>query len=404
MRVAIVTGTFPQASEFFVLQHVRSLLDADIDVEVFAWPAAASAVTHRLYRGEVARRHFHRAPATMSRRSSARFFADKLIHAGGLRVARHFLRQLRVQRRLVVRPTLQLAQLLSRPPFDIVHAHFGDWGKLCATLPRSTHLVTTFHGYDVNVAPRQQGRDIYRRLFRRGQAFTVNSQFLLERVVALGCPRDRLHHIPMGVDTRSIPFRFTPRQSGQPLRLLTVARLVPVKGLESAIRAVAALHRRGVNLRYRIIGAGPLYQQLADLVEQLQLGGIVQLHGGKPHAQVRAAYRCAHLFLLPSVATARGDEEAQGVVVQEAQASGLPVVVSDSGGIREGMLPGGSGVVFRAGDPTALAAAIQRLLNRDDEWPAMAAAGRKLVEERFDTRLLARRTIKLYRTLVTPCR
>jgi glycosyltransferase involved in cell wall biosynthesis len=61
----------------------------------------------------------------------------------------------------------------------------------------------------------------------------------------------------------------------------------------------------------------------------------------------------------------------------------LPVVVSDIGGISEGMSPGQSGVVFQAGNPEALRAALRTILDRSDEWAAMSIAGRALVEDRY---------------------
>src|SRR5690606_36737067 len=101
-------------------------------------------------------------------------------------------------------------------------------------------------------------------------------------------------------------------------------------------------------------------------------------------------------FVLPSVRSKRGDEETQGLVVQEAQANGLPVVVSDVGGIREGIAENESGLVFRAGDVDHSAKVLRGLIQRKDQWPEMGRAGRRLVEERYASDVLVRRLLACY--------
>jgi len=88
------------------------------------------------------------------------------------------------------------------------------------------------------------------------------------------------------------------------------------------------------------------------------------------------------------------------LVLMEAQAVGLPVVTTDVGGIREIVEDGVSGFVVPPGDPAALAAALGRLLDRPETWRAMGQAGRRLMEERYDVRVLNRRLVEIYRSLL----
>jgi colanic acid/amylovoran biosynthesis glycosyltransferase len=401
MRVAVVVFQFPVLSEVFILQQVTGLLDLGVDVEIFADRPPRGGVVHELYRA------YDLASRTYYRRDIPRSSLGRWIRLGRSAMKADVTRLPAVAETLwrstVLRatpslvPALKLIDLFRRPPFDVVHAHFGDSGRLCAALPESTvRLITTFHGFDANVTPRLEGPDIYRELFSRGDAFTVNSRFLERRLVSLGCPLDRLTLLPMGVDIDKVTF--TPRRlaAGAPVELLTVGRLVPAKGIAYAIRAVAELVARGVAVRYRVVGGGEDLPALNALIRELSVADHVALVGPKPHEEVRALYATAHVFVLPSTRTERGDEEAQGLVVQEAQAAGLPVIVTDIGGVAEGIVPDASGIVCRAADASALAGAIERLIARADEWPAMGLAGRTLVETKFSLPRLNRELLDLY--------
>src|SRR5690606_1422353 len=148
------------------------------------------------------------------------------------------------------------------------------------------------------------------------------------------------------------------------------------KGFDCSIRAVRRLLDAGLDLEYEIVGAGEERAALDSLIRELALSGRVRLLGAKRDHEVSQLYQRAHLFVLPSVRSPRGDEETQGLVVQEAQANGLPVVVSDVGGIREGIAENESGLVFRAGDVDHLAKVLRGLIQRKDQWPEMGRAGR----------------------------
>jgi colanic acid/amylovoran biosynthesis glycosyltransferase len=415
MRIALVVGRFPVLSEVFVLQQVTGLLALGADVQIFAGRPPPGEATHELYRAHdlASRTHyFEDPPAGTLRRASA--LAARAASAGRARlplIARTLARSVARGKGASLAPVLRLMGLLSRAPFDVVHAHFGDSGRLCAALPASAAKpVTTFHGYDANVAPRIEGegegegegkdRPIYRALFSRGDAFTANSRFLRERLVTLGCPADRITILPMGVNLAEWPFSPRSLRPGQPVELLTVGRLVPAKGIGYAIRAVAELQSRGVAVRYRVVGGGEERDALAELIRELGVSGRVELLGPRPHEEVRALYATAHVFVLPSIPTPRGDAEAQGLVVAEAQAAGMPVVVTDTGGVAEGILPDVTGVVCRAADARALAGAIQRILARRDAWPSMGRAGRALVEAKFDLARQNRALFELYESLV----
>ena len=130
--------------------------------------------------------------------------------------------------------------------FDVIHCHFGPNGNRALWLRElgviDGPIMTSFHGYDLNRLPRTQP-DMYKDLFREGELFSVGSEFMRRRVVALGAPEERTIIVPCGVNYAAFMPRSESEQASavadQPFRLLTVARLVAVKGIRYALEAVA---------------------------------------------------------------------------------------------------------------------------------------------------------------------
>jgi colanic acid/amylovoran biosynthesis glycosyltransferase len=244
---------------------------------------------------------------------------------------------------------------------------------------------------------------MYRRLFATADAVTVNSEFTRGRVVALGCPEDKLHRLPVGLDLRAFPFRERSRRDDEPARLLTVARLVEIKGHEEMLRCIARLREVHPGLRYDIVGEGPLRPKLERLITELRLHHTVTLHGARGSRFVRRLLRDAHLAVLASVSI-EGDAEGQGLFLQEAQACGLPVVATRHGALPEGLQEGRSGFLVPERNVDALTDRLNHLLTHPELWPVMGRAGRLFVEERYDITKLNAQLVELYRAARTSYR
>ncbi|MFT3686255.1 MAG: glycosyltransferase family 4 protein [Phycisphaerales bacterium] len=163
------------------------------------------------------------------------------------------------------------------------------------------------------------------------------------------------------------------------VRLVTVARLVPVKGLEHAIDAIGKLpHGVRSKVRYEIVGDGELRALLQERIARAGLTETVTLRGALPPDGVRDALRGADVFVFPSV------NEGLGIAAIEAMACGLPVVGSRVGGIPEVVAEGQTGLLVPGCDSVAFADAIAQLVENAGERKAMGAAGRARACEVFD--------------------
>lgn len=405
MNIAFVVTHFPALSETFVLNQITGLLERGHKVDIYADRPRKDSSVH----ADVER--FHLLDKT---RYGPRLPSNPLARAAQacVLVARHFgsaprqvagaLNLFRYGEQAGSLKLLHRAVpfLPRRPAYDIIHAHFGPNGIKAQALRDigavSGKLITTFHGYDVTVRIRGADRNMYSRLFAKGDWFTWNSRFTAERLLSLGCPVERLTQLAMGVDTRAfVPPERRPARSGG-VSLLTIARLVEFKGIEYALRAVARLVPRHPDLKYRVIGDGPLRSSLENLRRELGIEANVEFLGARPQEEVITAYGQADLFVLPSVVGSDSGTETQGVVLIEAQAMGLPVVASRVGGIPDSLADGLSGVLVPAGDPEALARKLAELIERRESWEAMGRAGRSFVEEHFNLDRLNDKLVRLY--------
>jgi colanic acid/amylovoran biosynthesis glycosyltransferase len=100
--------------------------------------------------------------------------------------------------------------------------------------------------------------------------------------------------------------------------------------------------------------------------------------------QVKAFYNRAHVFLLPSVTAANGDTEGQGLVLQEAQAIGIPIIATLHNGFPDSVIDGVTGFLVPEKDPVALFEKLLLLAKDEGLAITMGKAGRAFVEENFD--------------------
>jgi glycosyltransferase involved in cell wall biosynthesis len=168
----------------------------------------------------------------------------------------------------------------------------------------------------------------------------------------------------------------------RPVRLLGVARLVPKKGIEVLLEALALLPSE-LHWRYEHVGAGPLRDALDGAARRLGLAERIAWRGALPQEEVIAAYHAADLFVLASRIAPDGDRDGLPNVLLEAGAMELPVVASGTAGVSELVEAGRNGRLVPPEDPAALAAALAALIRDPAARLRLGRAGRRLVLERF---------------------
>jgi colanic acid/amylovoran biosynthesis glycosyltransferase len=180
------------------------------------------------------------------------------------------------------------------------------------------------------------------------------------------------------------------------LRVITVARLVEMKGIEFGIRAAARAAQSGLAVDYAIAGDGVLRQDLERLACALGVSESVHFLGALDGAQVARALCEADLFLCPSIVDSDGLEEGVPVAVMEAMAAGLPIVGSCLDGIAELVADGVTGFLTPPRDVGAIATRLEELIAHPALLVDMGERGRERVRREFDIERLNDRLVELY--------
>lgn len=288
---------------------------------------------------------------------------------------------------------------------DVVHAHFWMSGVAALAAARATGVpvLQTFHALGA-VKRRYQGAadtspadrlEAERRLVREADRIVATCSDEAFELRSLGADLARVSVVPCGVDTA----RFTPDgprtpRGEQPHRLVTISRLVPRKGVDDVIRALAHVPRTEL-----VVAGGPAPEHLADDAEVQRLRAVAADVGvGDRVRHLGALDRDAVPPLLRSadVVAATPWYEPFGIVPLEAMASGVPVVATAVGGMIDTVADGATGLHVPPRDPVALAAALRRLL-ADDAWRRqLGGAGVERVRSRYTWQRVADGVLDAY--------
>ncbi|MES2883808.1 MAG: glycosyltransferase [Pseudomonadota bacterium] len=361
LRLAVLTTTYPSddddAIPAFVFELCRRLSPA-FEITVLA-PACEGA------------RAGHWAGVHVVRYRYASRRGQQLTSGGGI------LPNLRRSPALLVwLPGLMLSQAFAlwtrRRQFDVIHAHWLVPNGVIALLSGGGRpVVCTSHGADVFALQGRLFETLRRWVMQNAFAVTAVGEPLRAALTATA-PSKAVSVLPMGCDLE----RFSPRAEGSPLagRLLYVGRLVPKKGVDALLRALALLQRSHRRVHLRVIGEGPERETLEQLTQSLGLGGDVQFLGGMANARLPDEYREAETVVLPFRQAADGDAEGLGLTLIEALACGCKLVVGYSEA-QEDLTRDCPGL-WRcdADDSSALAEAIEASLRTPHQAQSLRAA------------------------------
>ena len=397
MKIAFLVNQFPKLSETFILNQATGLLDRGHHVDIFAKRFGDEIVIHpdvEKY-NLLDRTYYHRIPSKKIERTLT-----------GLNIfIKGFWRNPRVTLRLLNffaygKDALSLKILYRIGPFlrnyDIIHCHFGPTGNFGATLKGQGiqgKLVTTFHGFDIRLGL-EKGGHFYHNLFAVGDCFISISNFNRNHLINFGLDERKIVDLPVGINLAKFPYKWNGEDSGieSIIRVVTVARLVEVKGLHYGLKAIQKVlqNRPNLDLTYTIIGGGPLREELEKLSRELGLSEVVHIAGPRQQNDIIKILGQSHIFLLPSIA------EVLPVSLMEAHAVGLPVIATDVGDIRRIVLDGKSGFVVKPRNVDALADKLRFLFEHPYKWPEMGITGRTHVAKNYDINKLNDRLVEIY--------
>jgi PEP-CTERM/exosortase A-associated glycosyltransferase len=239
-------------------------------------------------------------------------------------------------------------------------------------------------------------------VLRRVDAVTTICEGLRNEIVARGIPAGKVTVIPNAVDIQEFAAGHAPdaglkaRLGLQGSRVLGfIGSFYAYEGLALLLQALRIMLARGADVRVLLVGGGRQEAELKRAAAQLGVSDRVVFTGRVPHDEVGRYYDVIDLLIYPRLSM-RLTELVTPLKPLEAMAQGRLLVASDVGGHRELIRPGETGMLFKPGDPEALAAAVLDLLREPARWPALKRAARAFVESERNWRTSVARYRDVY--------
>jgi glycosyltransferase involved in cell wall biosynthesis len=292
--------------------------------------------------------------------------------------------------------------------YDVLHDNqslsYGIWAlsRRAPTVATIHHPLTADRRWAVRSETRvwkklQQWRwysciGMQKRVAKRlGHLVTVSQSARRDIARDYGMPAGRLRVVPNGIDTGLFrPLADVEREPGR--LMVTNSADIPLKGLAYLLRAVAAISRSRNHFKLVVIGLPKKDGAVERLVRELGIGRWVEFTGRISDHELVRHYARASAAVVPSV------YEGFGLPAGEAMACAVPVISTTAGGLPE--VVGNAGLLVPPADPSALAAAILRLLDHPSYGHDLGKKGFARVHRHFTWRRAAEQTVSIYREAI----
>lgn len=408
MNAIVVVDRFPNVYESYVLNQIEFTILSGGHVSVISGPPLGNCIDSRIAKYGLISRCYPQSLDSLSDWSRMLGRAGNPLRSGA-RVSRGLSRLYRsgaargLNGTARLRAAVSLGLLGSEVRYDVVHAYNmrQAYRNLFISKALQIPLVVSFLGLQTT----DLGRPFFlstrqtQEVFEHAAIVMTLTRYAESMLRDFGCPPEKVRVVPLGVPLAEFPYQPTSFDGSRRVRVLTVARLSPEKGHADVLSALRIVRERGWDVEYRIVGNGPYREALKRFIVEQNAGDFAHLVGEKGDADLVEEYRTADIFVLASKKEA-GEKyygETQGLVIQEALASGKLVVATDVGGIPECVENGQSAFLVPEGNPDGLAEAITRLLRNPDSWRKWQRAGREWVERHFSMDVVGPGVMDVYR-------
>ena len=284
--------------------------------------------------------------------------------------------------------------------FDIIYFPWNSAAiQYLPLFDRGCPVIVSCRGSQINIAPHNPERYNIRLglhiTFHRAAAVHCVSEAIKNEAMKYGLNPRKAWVIRPAVDPHFFyPANKRDQREKDVFKLISVGSLIWRKGYEYALTAVRLLVDHGVPVYYEIIGDGPERKRVLYTIHDLELDEHVRLVGQLSPRKVRDHLQAADVFVLSSLS------EGISNAVLEAMACGLPVVTTDSGGMREAVWNGVEGYVVPVRNPEAMKNALLRLWKNPDLRVEMGVRARKRILHEFTLERQISSFLKLYTTVI----
>lgn len=267
-----------------------------------------------------------------------------------------------------------IKKLMEENEYNICHAFFSvPCGAIAYLFKDKIPYIVSLRGSDVPSFNDRFGfqyvflKPIIKKVWEDAKAVVSNSQGLKELALKTS-PSQEISVIYNGIDVSEFDPNFDKRDNA--IKVVCVARLIERKGLKYLIKAIGEL--KDNNIKLIIVGEGNQEEELKKFAVELKVSDRVDFKGYVNHNQIADIYKNSDIFVLPSL------NEGMSNALLEAMGTGLPVIVTDTGGTHE--LIDGNGIIVPMGDSNAIAEAIRGFMDHPETCMRMGIKSREIAE------------------------
>jgi len=410
-KILVIVTEFPSVTETFILNQITDLIDRGNDVTVFTYNKSNDNIIHQLF-----------LDYNLEKKTITHFKNQKskwLICKEGFKFFRKYRNHLEFKKLLFLLSPIyfktnlkklkiyyDLPVLLFKESFDIVHCHFGFNGKKVADayeigICNYPKAILSFHGSDLTPSKVEIYKDAYKTIFKYFNGYTVNSKYLQEILLRVNPFVKNYFLIPEGLKEQNLQSHLEVKSESSTFDIVFCGRLINWKGPDRAIRMLKKMIDLGYSdVHLHIIGNGEMMFELQSLTNQFEINNHVIFHGSLSQEKVFKIMAMSSVFLLPGIAEKQTQRsEAQGLVLQEAQFFKLPVITSNVGGIKYGMIPNETGFLIESKNEEEFVEKLILLYKNPDLRKEMGEKGQRFVLNEFESKIIGDKLISVYENI-----
>ncbi|BDQ38137.1 colanic acid biosynthesis glycosyltransferase WcaL [Pseudodesulfovibrio nedwellii] len=412
--LGMVLKGYPRISETFISNEIRLLEEMGFNIHIYSMRAPRENFSHKSIKDIKAKVTY--LPSSMVWGFPAFLWYNIRLFC---KMPKRYMECLKLMKsRFALAPKkytwvkhmLQAGYIMQKSVLDDgvdlahMHGHF-------AHTPTTVTMYAAFLA-DIPFSFTAHAKDIYTQDPRRIQDKVDRAKFVvtctkynanhLEKTVGGKKP---IHCVYHGINLDL----FSPNGRGikakTPYHILTVARFVEKKGLDTVLMALAKLRSEGLDFRYTLVGEGKakFNRKIEKLIQDLGLNDVTTLTGTITHDDVIELLGSSDCFTLGCREAKDGDRDGIPNVVAESMATGVPVTATDVSGVPELVVHEETGLLCPSNDVDALADIIRRSLTDDELRARIIPAANETVHELFNNKKLINTLGEIYKSHGVPC-
>lgn len=407
LNIAIVVAEFPTVSETFIVNQIVYLIENGHNVTILSFLKPKDGLIHDIVKKYELQKlcvyYLKPDKNILKRYLNYLKWLFKTKDLNYLKVLKSF-NVFKSPKDVLNLSAPYLAQwFVTNKKFDLIHVHFapnaiGIAEMIDKRLINNSKLIVSFHGYDIVPKLIEDYKKKYYYLIKNSHSFIANSEYTKGLVDKLGIP-NKTKVIPVSLDTSIFCKTKNKSENDSKFRILFCGRLIKLKGPELLIEIIDELVNIGkqTNIELLVIGDGECLPILETKIDDFKLNDFIKLLGNKRQEEIKDLMEISDVLIQPGITDPySGREETQGLVIQEAQSMQLPVIVSDVGGMKYGLIDGVTGFVVKQKNVSEFVEKLTFFIQNPEITKEMGIKGRQFVVENFDSEILGKKLLNLY--------